>query len=477
MPPPDRSRPDPRPPALNSLFGEILDWMLAPIILFWPISIAATHHVANEIANQPFDYVLASGVREIVQFVRTEGGGLAVHFPASPRDLLGGDDQDTLYYQVMDARGGLVSGDTEIPPLGREDKREPERVHFRDGSIEGEKVRIAYQLIPMPQEGWALIQVAETRNKRDRITSQILSGVLLPQFAIIPVVAALVYLGLSRGLAPLRHLQMRIRRRRPGDLSPISPRSVPEELQPFTEALNDMMARLEQNLQAQQRFIADAAHQLKTPLTGLKTQIELAYRETDPAQLRASLRQIASGTDRAARLTQQLLLLARAEASHEKIHIPEIVDLDEIVRRVAEEWVPQALSKDIDLGFEGAGQPARLEGVPLLLREMASNLIDNAIKYTPRGGRVTVRVGAGDAPTLEVEDTGIGIPEADRERVFERFYRVLGTDADGSGLGLPIVREIADIHRAEVALGPGPGGRGVLARVAFPDAGPGPRLS
>jgi two-component system sensor histidine kinase TctE len=310
--------------------------------------------------------------------------------------------------------------------------------------------------------------VAETRKKRENLASRIISGVLLPQFAIIPLAVVLVYLGLTRGLAPLSRLQDRIRRRRPGDLSPIPIRGVPEEMKPVITALNEMMQRLEENLESQQRFIADAAHQLKTPLTGLKMQTELALTETDPVQLHQFVARMASATERAAHLTQQLLLLARAEASYEKVHAVEPIGLGTLARQITEEWVPRAMARGVDIGFEGSDWPLLIDGVPPLLRELLNNLIDNAIKYTPSGGRVTVRVRAEAEALLEVEDSGIGIPESERERVFERFYRVLGTDADGSGLGLPIVREIADLHRASVRLATPDGGQGTLVIVAFP---------
>jgi two-component system sensor histidine kinase TctE len=291
---------------------------------------------------------------------------------------------------------------------------------------------------------------------------------LLPQFAIIPLAVLLVYRGLTRGLAPLTRLQKRIRRRRPGDLSPINTLGVPEEVRPVVVAFNDMMARLEQNLQAQQRFIADAAHQMRTPLTGLKMQTELALSESDPQQIHEFLQRIAQSTDRAVHLINQLLLLARAEASHEKVHAVGVVDLESLARTVTRDWVPRALAKNIDLGFEGEGWTLWIDGIPLLLSEMLNNLIDNAIKYTPCGGRVTVRIRAGEFAVVEVEDTGVGIGSDERELVFERFYRVLGSSEAGSGLGLPIVREIAALHRASVQLRPNPGGRGTVAQIVVP---------
>ncbi|WP_418648347.1 sensor histidine kinase [Thauera butanivorans] len=460
-----------RPGPPNSLFGEILDWLLAPLLFLWPISIIITHNVADNIANQPYDLALADGVRMLSRMVAFDEGQVVVRFPAPPRALFRADQDDVLYFQVADEHGVIVAGDADIPrPQGLQPPA-GEEVLFRDETIHGEETRVAYRLLKAGEGEDAplvWVQLAETRNKRGDLASRVVTGVLLPQFAIIPLAVLLVWVGLSRGITPLNRLQSLIRRRRPTDLSPVQPASVPEEVRPLIVAFNDMMARLEENLQAQQRFIADAAHQMRTPLTGLKMQTDLALHESDPEQLRQSLAHIAESTDRASHLINQLLSLARAEASFEKLYAVEPVNLALVVREVALELFPRAQVKEIDLGAEGGDGELLVEGNPVLLREMVKNLVDNAVKYTPRGGRVTVRTRFAGSPILEVEDTGPGIPETDRERVFERFYRVLGSGADGSGLGLPIVREIAELHRAIVTLDANPAGQGTLARVVFP---------
>ncbi len=453
----------------NSLFGEILDWMLAPLLLLWPISIAATNHVASYIANQPYDQHLADNVTAIVKLVKIDGDRITVNLPASARTVLRVDETDLLYYQIVAPSTRVVQGDREIPWPPLPEKIDPGKVLLRDDRIEGEAVRIAYAFLPvragMPP---AVVQVAETLRKREALSGSIISGVLLPQFAVIPLAVILVYLGLTRGIAPLRLLQQRIHRRRPTDLSPIPVTRVPDEVRPLVVAFNQMMERLEENLQAQQRFIAQAAHQMRTPLTGLKTQTEIALSETDPAQMRHALQLIAESTDRASHMINQLLMLARTEASHEKLHQVVPVDLGHLAREVAEEWVMRALAKRIDLGFEESGRAVKINGIPLLLRELLTNLIDNAVKYTPVGGHVTVRVRDAYKPAIEVEDDGIGIPVEERQSVFERFYRVLGTDAEGSGLGLPIAAEIAELHQARIELLSGRDDRGSLFRIEFP---------
>jgi two-component system sensor histidine kinase TctE len=225
-------------------------------------------------------------------------------------------------------------------------------------------------------------------------------------------------------------------------------------------------------LMAQRRFIADAAHQLKTPLTGLRMQTELALHEGDVDHIRERLEQAALSAERLSHLTHQLLSLARAEATTESSDAFQAIDLEDLAPEVTREWVERALAKGIDFGFEGAGRPLPIVGSPFLMRELLNNLIDNAIKYTPHGGQVVVRLIADRTARIEVEDTGVGIPVAERDRVFERFYRLIGTATDGSGLGLSIVREIADLHRATIDLAAGIGGVGTRVTVAFPRAEP-----
>jgi two-component system sensor histidine kinase TctE len=222
-------------------------------------------------------------------------------------------------------------------------------------------------------------------------------------------------------------------------------------------------------MQAQQRFIADAAHQLRTPLAGLKMQAQLAQRETDPQALREALTNVASGVDRSSRLVSQMLALARAEALDRQSF--QRIELTELVRQLAGDWFDRAIDRGIDFGFE-AEHEAAIPGNEFLVREMVSNLIDNALRYTPAGGRVTVGVlPMGDFVIVEVADSGVGISDGDAELVFEPFYRVDDSHSEGSGLGLAIVRQIADLHQANIALRPNSEGRGTVARVVFPAFG------
>jgi two-component system sensor histidine kinase TctE len=487
------------PGSSYSLFGEILDWMLAPLLFLWPISIILTYDVALHIANQPYDQALADQVRALSrQILTASDGSVNIELSSSASRLLRSDTEDTIYYQILAPDGRLLAGDTEVPAPDEEVVRAIGRIVFRDADIHGEDIRVASlalresapgQVVSAADARYTVVQVAETRNKRSSLSSRIVSGVLLPQFAIIPLAVLLVWFGLSRGIAPLGGLQALIRERRPGDLSPIPPESVPEEVRPLIVAFNDMMARLDSLLHAQQHFIADAAHQMRTPLAGLKMQIELATSEAEPEQMRAAMRRAWVGAERAARLINQLLSLARAEASSENVHSFGHVDMAHLVRDAVSDCVPLALKKTIDLGVDiqsglvagPAEGGIHLEGSEVLLRELLTNLVDNAIKYTPAGGLVTVSLqrtvsgegkramqGADDCVILSVADNGPGIPVEERSKVFQRFYRVLGSAAEGSGLGLAIVREVAELHGGEVCLHDHLPGMGLLVQVVFP---------
>ncbi len=472
----------------HSLFGEILDWMLAPLLLLWPMSIAITYLVAKSIANQPFDRALEDAVTVVAQQLREVDGKLVSQLAGSAREILRADDVDHVYFQVLGPRGELVDGDRDLP-APTEDEAERLRgtaVQFRNAGMQGTPVRVAYTYVslrPAPASGerpaeprQALVQVAETLDKRAQLANEIIKGVILPQFIILPIVLALVWFALARGLSPLAQLQERIRARRPDDLSPIDSRQVPEEISPLVGSLNDMLGRLAQTIDMQKRFIADAAHQMKTPLAGMRMQSELALRQVDPDEIHRSLEQLAKSSESATRLVNQLLALARAE-NQPHVGAPLApTDLAAQARDTVRDWVQASFAYQIDLGFEAPPANANIviAANPLMLRELLSNLIDNALRYTPAGGSVTVRVkGSAAQAVLEVEDTGPGIAPAERARVFERFYRILGSGAPGSGLGLAIVREIAQQHGAEVDIFSVPHrplrrSPGSLFRVSFP---------
>ncbi len=452
----------------RSLFGEILDWMLAPLLVLWPMSVALTWLVAQDIANKPYDRELGERARLLSRQITVQTGSDAPQarfsMPPGAADLMVADEADDLYYQVLGLRGEFLSGDRTLPVPVDEVRAPAGELRYRDDTVHAESVRVAYLWIDLPgRPGPAapLVQVAETLGKRSRLATEIIKGVILPQFVILPLAVLLVWMALARGIAPLQELQQRIRRRDSNDLSPIDERDAPEEVSPLVRAINDLLARLDHSMGQQKHFLADAAHQLKTPLAGLRTQAELAQREidagaNDPKAVKRSLQQIALASQRAAHMVNQLLAMARAEDKEHAANQQQ-VNLARLATETVRDFVPRAMEKRIDLGYEGPETPTGLtvRGHALLLRELIRNLVDNALQYTPPGGTVTVRVVEdpfGQVVVLQVEDSGPGIPAAEREQVFRPFYRALGTNVDGSGLGLAIVREIALQHGAEVDL-------------------------
>lgn len=453
--------------AFNSLLGEVLLWIFTLLLFLWALSVVMTYQVAGSIANQPYDVTLANEVAALAKLVSYDGQRVRLDFPGAAGELLHTDAKDKVLFNVTGLAGERVAGDGDLPWIDPPENGEG-GVRFRNDEVGGEDMRIAYQFVPVVGSGrLVLIQVAETRHKRQALAASIVSGVIVPQFVIVPLAVLLVYLGLTHGITPLQRLQRELGNRRPADLSPVSVAGLPEEIKPLIESMNAVMRRLDDNLLAQRRFIADAAHQLKTPLTGLRTQTELALRETDPEALRRALRHVARGSERMSHLTQQLLSLARAEATSEQPGQFRKIDLAALVRQVAADAADPALAKSINLGFEDGESTATVIGSEFLLREMLANLIDNAIKYTPPKGEIALRVLGSDPVRLEIDDSGCGIHVSERERVFERFYRVIGVDAEGSGLGLAIVREVAELHGGTVSIGDSPLG-GARVRVSLP---------
>ncbi|MFM8768843.1 MAG: sensor histidine kinase [Rubrivivax sp.] len=480
------------PKEQRSLFGEILDWMLAPLLLLWPMSLGLTGLVAQEIANRPYDRELGESARLLSRQVQIAPSRLRGDTPrvsvqaVRALDLLRFDDTDKVYFQVLGVRGEFLAGDRDLPVPERPHPQ-PGEIQFRSDRMFDEPVRVATLMLPVPGQNdtrGVLVQYAETLGKRSQLATEIIKGVILPQFVILPLAVLLVWLALARGIKPLNELQQRIRQRDSGDLSPIDGREAPEEVAPLVASINDLLQRLDRSIAMQKHFLADAAHQLKTPLAGLRMQAELAVREIDagqrdPLALKAALNQISVSSQRAAHSVNQLLAMARAEDQQQALRVKQ-VDLAEIVQEAMLDLFAKAQDKGIDIGYEGAdpGPASAMVGQPVLLGELVRNLLDNALQYTPAGGSVTARVlpdPFGQVLVLQVEDSGPGIPEAERELVFQPFYRALGTGVDGTGLGLAIVQEIVKGHDAEISVTAAhprpvtPGqGQGALFTVRFP---------
>ncbi|MDO8439781.1 MAG: sensor histidine kinase N-terminal domain-containing protein [Polaromonas sp.] len=445
----------------RSLFGEILDWMLTPLLLLWPISLALTWLVAQNIAGKPFDRALEYKVQALAKLIVVKDQQVQFNLTAPAREILRADDIDLVFYQVLGTRGEFLSGEHDLPLPADEEVSLNGEVRLREDVVQGQEVRVAYTWIKVDVPGAkprvVQVQVAETLEKRKTLATEIVKGVMVPQFVTLPLAVLLVWLALVRGIKPLDELEKRIRARKPDDMSPLDETVVPEEVAPLVSSINGLLSRLKVSLTTQKRFLADAAHQLKTPLAGLRMQADLAQRETDADELKKSLKHIGRASIRATHTVNQLLALARAETTGRSLP-KQPLDLAQVLSEAIQDSVPRALEKHIDLGYEGppAGAAAsRLEANPTLLKELVRNLLDNALNYTPEGGQVTVRLLAdrfSGVVLLLVEDSGPGIPASERGLVFEPFYRALGTNVDGSGLGLAIVLEIAKQHGATIGI-------------------------
>lgn len=465
----------------RSLFGEIFDWMFAPLLLIWPVSITITFIAARAIADRPYDLALTAHARMVTEQVRVVNERVILPLPLlevnKPGEKVDADEPEApeskFEFQVSTQTGEVLAGLSDLPRPALFDFPEPGRIKLRNAIYRGEEVRVAYSYYYSSSDAdspTVLIQIMEGQEARTQLANQIIKSVILPQFLILPIAGLLVWYGLSRGLAPLQSMQRRIRDRKPDDPSPIDPAGVPQEISPLVESFNELLVRLTASVEAQKQFVADAAHQIKTPLAGLRTHVELTLRQTDPAEIKAGLAQLALGTERATRLVNQLLSLARTDAQRAPLPL-EPLNLTSLAREAASEWVSRALSRRGDLGFESDGRAAHVLGHPMLLQELLSNLIDNALNYSKSDAVVTVRVlNTERSVLLEVEDNGPGIPESERSRVFDRFYRVLGTGIEGSGLGLAIVKEIAEMHGAAISLydtHPGSARPGLRVQIEF----------
>lgn len=443
--------------------------VLIPLSVILLIDIAGSYFVVRHVANSVYDVELNEIARELLLHVTREGNEFGFNLSAEAERTLFLDEEDDVFYVIRTEAGNFLAGDPTLPvPKKFRNGRE---TAYYDDTFSGKPVRIALlhgQPLVHPAMDPVTIQVAETQGKRDRYMRTLLLQVILPQVLLILIAGVMIWRGVAQGLAPLRKLQQEVGIRSHLDLSPIPATGVPGEVEPLVGAVNDLMTRVDTVLGFQERFIADTAHQLRTPVAGLKAHIELALRETDFTQVQRALGHLYTSAERLSRLVSQLLSLARNEP-HNVVANFQPFDLNQVALRATQDWVPHAYKKDIDLGFEAAEKPVQLNGEAVRVTEMINNLVDNAIRYTPSGGHVTVRIQQDDASAhLIVSDDGPRIPVEERTRIFERFHRLLGTHEEGSGLGLAIVHEIATLHNATIVLEDDTDGVGNTFTVSFP---------
>jgi two-component system sensor histidine kinase TctE len=449
---------------------QLLTWLLVPLTVLLTVDTFVSYWVALKFSQRAYDRVLVEIARELSLHLRADAGALALELPEQVRRVLLSDPSDRIYFEVADAGGRAVAGEPVPPP-----PQGPAGESLYDGVMNGEPVRIvALRVGADPAAGRAAaaeVRVAETEQKRNNLAREILLSVVLPQILLILIAGCVVWLGVLRGLASLRPLQRAVAMRSHRDRSPVALDKVPGELTPLLQAINELLMRLDGAMTLQSRFISDAAHQLKTPIAVLRAQLELAMREAEPERMRQALEKSLPGLERLSRVVSQLLSLARNEPDAAAAAVLVAVDLEALALDAATAWVPEALKRGIDLGFEGAGRQGAvtIRGDVERLRELLDNLIDNAVRYSRPDGRITVRVIAGPPPAIEISDDGERIPQSERDRVFERFHRLLGNAQVGSGLGLAIAQEIARIHGAQIDLRDDADGVGNTFAVTFPE--------
>lgn len=454
---------------MHNLRRQLVMRLLWPLLALFLAGAYVSYFVAAHFANLAYDRWLYDSARALAQQVRLVGGAARLELPKAAIEMFEWDDLDRTYYAVNSRKQGLVFGHITFPMPPVPVARDLDPTYY-DATIEGRPTRVV--AIRLSSENAAdngdeiTIQVGETLAKRNVLTREILLALVVPQGLLIAVAVFLIWHGVAGGVRPLSDLARQIEARRPGDLRPVG-ETVPEEVEPLTRSLNELFRQLEHAHSAQQRFIAQAAHQLRTPLAALQVQAERALREPNPQAHEEALRRVLGATSRLNHLSHQLLTLARAEPEAGADRRLIEVDVAGIAREVASEWVPAALEREIDLGYAGPYGKVMLKGEPLLLRELLGNLIDNALQYGSKGGHVTVGIIDDQAAGIYVEDDGPGIPAESRAAVMEPFFRLPGSMGQGCGLGLAIVREIASLHNATVTIGEGAAGRGTRVSVAF----------
>lgn len=442
------------------LFGL---WLASAILSLWLVSTTS---------SASFDRDLINSADSIVGRLRVKDGKIVVDLPPAAQAILKHDDSDKFYFCVLGNNGERISGDADLPkPSSDLEFNKPKVLTTK---IARKLVRLVeIKVIPDEAVGQSVIvQLAVTTNARNRFQENMLLGVAVPQLLVIILGLSAIWYGIVKVLTPLRLLQQQLANRSPADLSPLSDNGTPEEVYPLVRAINHLFVRSREEIKAHQRFIANAAHQLRTPLAGLKTYSSIGAEMWDVKELRDIVHELDQGIDRASRLVSQLLALARNDASGEpgptgsKSHL----DLNFLVSDVVADLVEQAVRRGLELSYESSQTPATIEGEQAGLQHLVSNLIENAILYSPTNGRVMVRIKNDDHVILSVSDTGPGIPIGERQKVFERFYRVVGTNGIGSGLGLSIVHEVAKAHNATVTIEAGSDDIGTVVCVKFPRA-------
>lgn len=452
-----------------SLRRQLVFWLVLPLSIALICSALVAYKLAVDFVTKAYDRALYDSALDLSRRMQLKKDKLYVDLPPAAADMLNVDEPDRVYFSVRASDGHIIIGKPDLPLSPIVVSRRPTYYY---GEYENQAVRIVALGVPYghdEEEALATVLVAETLLRREMLQRDIFMAVAAWQLVLIAMLSVAVYVGVGHGLLPLGRLRSQIESRSHRDLTPLDEPRAPSEVRPLIHAINDLMARLQRAISAQHKFIADAAHQLRTPLAGLKTHAELALREDGVGGMRERIRALMLAADRSAHLANQLLALARAEPEAGLAATMDSLDLAALCRDVTSDFVPRAIEASIDLGASAEAAPIMVRGNAVLLRELLTNLLDNALRYTPPGGHVTVRVEhRGSEAELSVEDDGPGIPPEHRSHIFDRFQRLGASDPHGCGLGLAIVREIAELHSASIRLASGDGERGTRVGIVFP---------
>jgi len=449
----------------RKLIVSMLSMVLPLFFLLWVVA----YFFSLYFIDAAFDRSLVRRAYALADRVEVVHGKARVDLPVAAREMLVFDQEDLLFHRITDPHGRVIEGELVMPPPPGQTPVSPGHLIVYDGVKDGEGVRVAAFALSLKgtsASGSVLIQVGETLTHRSALAERATLAIVIPMLLMTLTAAAAIAYGVGRGLEPLRHLRDRLAARSALDLSPVPLEGTPAELRPFLDEINSLLQRLSEAVEAQSRFVSDAAHQLRTPIAGIRAQAEAAMTAArhDDAQL--ALQRIAHSAQNMGELVQKLLMLARVDAAENTLRL---IRLDGVVlaREITRDWAPLALAKGIEIDFETAGSEAQLMGDALLLREMLANLIDNALRYG--GTRITLTANSLGQKGCEwsVSDNGPGIPKSQYAAVFAPFHR-LSDGVDGAGLGLTIVQRIARLHGAEVGLGPSKMDSGLTVWVRFP---------
>lgn len=439
-------------------------WVMLPLlVLLW----VTAYFSIQYFINAAFDRSLTRRTYALADRVEVIRGRVHVDIPVAAREMLAFDQEDLLFHRVMDPQSRVIEGELDMPPLPGKKGIKVGQLIVYDGVRDDEKVRVAAFALSLKgtsARGTVLVQVGETLSRRSALAKRATLAIVIPMLLMTLTAAAAIAYGVGRGLEPLSRLRDRLAARNAFDLSPMPLDGAPAEMRPFLDEINSLLLRLSEAVDAQSRFVSDAAHQLRTPIAGIRAQAEAALVNAQPDDAQHALHRIAQATQTMGELVQKLLLLARVDAAENTLRLVPLNGV-ELVKEVAREWAPKALEQGLEISFESKDSEAPLMGDAQLLREMLANLIDNALRYG--GTRIALTVSlTNNGMTWQVADNGPGIVESQRAAVFLPFFRLSG-GVDGAGLGLTIVQRIAHLHGATVRLDAGEGGAGLVACVDF----------